>query len=169
MNPQNRLRLGSGLFRLKADAVWIVSAGLLVCALLWPRPAGAVLGEPAASVRADQATMAGSSMTSTTRANYSVEQIGTPWGTVVNEYLSPDGLVFAISWRGPRPPDLSQMLGSYFSDYQAALNQSHQMRRQLRVKSATVVVETGGHMRDLWGRAYVPSLIPSGVTTEEIR
>ncbi len=108
-------------------------------------------------------------MTSTPHANYTLERISTPWGTVVNEYVSADGTVFAISWRGPRPPDLSQMLGSYFSDYQTALAQTRQMRRQLRVDTRSVVVQTGGHMRDLWGRAFVPSLMPSGVSTEEIR
>ncbi len=161
-------RRALALFRSKTAAVSILSAGVFACVLLPAGPAGAVLGEPAASVRADQARMAGSA-TSTTHANYTVERITTPSGTVVNEYVGPDGTVFAVSWRGPRPPDLSQMLGSYFSDYRAALDQTRQMRRQLRVKSATVVVETGGHMRDLWGRAYVPSLMPSGVTTEEIK
>ena len=35
---------------------------------------------------------------------YTVEQISTSAGVTVNEYLSPNGTVFAVSWRGPRPP-----------------------------------------------------------------
>jgi hypothetical protein len=31
------------------------------------------------------------------------------------------------------------------------------------------VVETGGHMRDLRGRAYLPSLLPPDVSADEIQ
>jgi hypothetical protein len=154
--------------RLRTGALSLIVFAVIAAAALWPRPAGAVLGEPAASVKADQSRMSGTT-TSMPQPNYTVEQISTPWGTVVNEYVAPDGTVFAVSWRGPRPPDLSRMLGSYYSEYQTALAQTHQMRRQLRIETSKVVVQTGGHMRDLWGRAFVPSLMPSGVTSQEIK
>ena len=72
----------------------------------------------------------------------------------VKEYLSPNGTVFAVSWRGPRPPDLSQLLGSYFAEYQTAAAAPHAQRGHLLVQTENLVVETSGHMRDLRGRAY---------------
>ena len=100
---------------------------------------------------------------------YTVEQISTPAGVTVNEYLSPNGTVFAVSWRGPRPPDLSQLLGSYFAEYQTAAASAHAQRRPSFIQSENLVVETGGHMRDLRGRAYVPALLPPGLSADDIQ
>ncbi len=152
----------------RLNTALLAAIAALICTSLWARTAYAVLGAPARSVIDDQALLAGS-LASSTHPNYTVEQISTPSGTVVNEYVSSGGTVFAVSWRGPRPPDLSNLLGPYFTEFQAAASQGHQQRGQLRVETGTVVVETGGHMRDLRGRAYVPSLIPAGVTTDEIQ
>jgi hypothetical protein len=35
--------------------------------------------------------------------------------------------------------------------------------------SANIVVEKEGHMRDVKGRAYLPSAIPDGVTLEDLQ
>jgi hypothetical protein len=37
------------------------------------------------------------------------------------------------------------------------------------VAAAHVVVDRWGHMRDLHGRAWIPDLVPQGVTLDEIR
>lgn len=87
----------------------------------------------------------------------------------VNEYLSSSGTVFAISWRGPRPPDLSELLGSYFTEYQTAAASPHIQRHHLFVTTKDLVVEAGGHMRDLRGRAYVPALLPPGMSADQIQ
>jgi hypothetical protein len=42
-------------------------------------------------------------------------------------------------------------------------------RRSRSIRTDRVVVEHGGHMRSLTGRAYDPSLVPSGVSPEEIQ
>jgi hypothetical protein len=100
---------------------------------------------------------------------YTVEQISIPTGVTVNEYLSSSGTVFAVSWRGPRPPDLSQLFGSYFAAYQTAAAAPQKQRGHLLVQTENLVVETGGHVRDLRGRAYVPALLPPGVSVDEIQ
>jgi hypothetical protein len=146
-----RFALGAGLF----------------CVLLPSETGYCVLGGSAASVKTDQLRMNGS-MAAENHGDYTVDQITTPYGTVVNEYIS-NGTVFAVSWRGPRPPDLSQLLGSYFAEYKAAAGQPHQARRRLMVKTQQLVVEADGHMRDLHGRAYVPALLPSGFTASDIQ
>jgi hypothetical protein len=37
------------------------------------------------------------------------------------------------------------------------------------VRGSEVVVETAGHMRDMWGRAFLPAMLPSGVDQSEIQ
>jgi hypothetical protein len=148
---------------------------------LFPGLASATLGEPAQSVAADQQAFGGrlqilgppqfeeeQSRQPSLPESYKVEQISTEAGVTVNEYISANGTVFAVSWRGPRPPDLSQLLGSYFTEFEAAAAAPHP-QRHLVLKTPELVVETGGHMRDLRGRAYIPSLLPPNLSTEEIR
>jgi Protein of unknown function (DUF2844) len=155
---------------------------LLATLSLFPARAIATLGDPAQSIAADQQVLGGQlkaigpqqyeseeRQQPSSPDSYTVEQISTPAGVTVNEYVSSSGNVFAVSWRGPRPPDLSQLLGSYFSEYQTAVAAPHPQRRHLVVRTQDLVVETGGHMRDLRGRAYIPSMLPTNVSTEEIR
>jgi hypothetical protein len=156
---------------------------LLAIALvaLFHQVAAATLGESAQSIAADQKALGGQLQTlgpeqfqaeeqqlPSSPDSYTVEQISTPMGLIVKEYVTPTGTVFAVSWRGPRPPDLSQLLGAYFTEYQTAAAAPHRQQRHLVLRTPGLVVETGGHMRDLRGRAYIPSLIPVNVSTEDI-
>jgi hypothetical protein len=157
---------------------------IVVMSTFAPKLAMATLGEPAQSVAADQSILGGQVRTLSrqefqmehgrhvsplSKAPYTVEQISTPPGVTVDEYVSSNGTVFAVSWRGPRPPNLSQLLGSYFTEYQTAAASPHARRRGLVVQTPKLVVETGGHMRDLWGRAYLPGSLPPGVSADEIQ
>jgi Protein of unknown function (DUF2844) len=143
-------------------------AANLAAAVVLVRSARAALGETADSVRVDRSALHGELAASSHR-DFTIQRISTPAGIVVNEYVSGAGTVFAVSWRGPRPPDLSKLLGSYFAEYRDAAAKPNPQRRHLRIQTEHVVVESGGHMGDLWGRAYVPSLLPSGVSVEEIK
>jgi hypothetical protein len=89
----------------------------------------------------------------------------------VREYLSPAGKVFAIAWQGPWLPDLQQLLGSYFTQYQQAARAAKQRpgRAPVSIHQSSLVVEQSGHMRGFVGRAYLTDQIPSGVTEESIR
>jgi hypothetical protein len=154
----------------------ILSVGATLC--LFAPTASATLGEAAQSIAEDQRVLGGEVQVPARQAQqheaatpeaYTVEQISTPAGVIVNEYVTPDGTVFAVSWRGPRPPDLSQLLGSYFNEFKSAAAAPGRQQRHLYVKTQGLVVETGGHMRDLHGRAYIPSLLPPNVSTEDIR
>lgn len=103
---------------------------------------------------------------------YSVEQMTTPAGIAVNEYVSPDGRVFAVTWRGRRPPDLAMLLGAYFAQYQDAAKAGGLTAHGLHhasVRGSDVVVETAGHMRDMWGRAFLPAMLPAGMRESEIQ
>jgi len=152
--------------RLSAILLW-VGTTILVTTL----PAFAGLGEDVISVQADQAHMQGALRTTETQA-YTLQEIQGATGTVVREYVSPAGKVFAVAWQGPFPPDMKQILASYFSQYQQAAQaqaSAHKGRRRFMVELPGLVVEAGGHMRSFAGRAYVPDMLPQGVSVEAIR
>ena len=130
----------------------------------------AVLGEPVSAVETDRVALAGQ-LSMIPAQLYTIQEITTS-ELVVREYVSRD-TVFAVAWRGRRPPNLVSLLGSYFQEYQeaaaAGASNGPRMRRMTRIQGARVVVETGGHPGDIRGRAYIPSLLPSGVTKEMIQ
>ena len=85
-------------------------------------------------------------------------------GTIVHEYLSAKGDVYAVTWRGPRKPDLTELLGGYF----AQLSTPAQGRRRgghhhVQLNGQDFVVQSSGHNNFFSGRAWVPSLVPAGV------
>jgi Protein of unknown function (DUF2844) len=130
--------------------------------------AWAVLGEYANSVASDQQRMHGQ-IREIVRQGYSVRQITAADGAVTNEYVSPAGMVFAVSWQGPFMPDLRQLLGSYFAQFQQAPRSSARRHSPMIVRTKQLVVVSGGHMRSFHGSAYVPSLVPANVSAEDLR
>ena len=130
----------------------------------------ASLGGDARSVQADTAHM-GATLNQSTAGKYQIHELQSPAGTVVTEYLSSSGTVFAVTWHGPFMPDMQQILGSYFQQYSSALSsQSRQYgHHPLNIKQQGLVVQTSGHMRAHWGRVYVPALLPEGVTEEQLQ
>ncbi len=145
-----------------------IALGVLVGMLLGIAPAWAVLGEYESSVALDQQSMRGE-VRAVVRQGYALHQIAAGNRAVVNEYVSPKGVVFGISWQGPTMPNLQQLLGSYFGDFQQAAQSRTRRRGPLVVKTDKVVIESGGHMRFFNGRAYVPSLLPANVTPEVVQ
>jgi hypothetical protein len=147
-------------------AVRTVLVGLST--LLLAEPSWAVLGESVGSVALDQRRLRGE-LRSRAGEGFSEYEIAGADGTVVRQYASPAGRVFAVSWRGPFVPNLAQLLGSYFPDFQQAVRSVPRRRGPLVVRSGRLVVETGGHVRDLHGRAYIPDELPPGVSEGGVR
>lgn len=132
-------------------------------------PAFAGLGGDAASVEADVAKMKGQAR-ATPVAGYTMSEITLPSGTVVHEFVSSEGKVFAVSWKGMAVPDLSQTLGTYFAEYKAAATATpHAGHHNLTVQQPDLVVRTGGHMRNWYGQAYVLSLLPPNFSLDDIK
>jgi hypothetical protein len=141
-----------------------------VCLVALNLPALASLGGNLDSVGADRVHM-NARITVSPNDNFNVHQIQAPEGTVVDEYVSSTGTVFAVAWHGQFVPDMQQIMGTYFDQYSAAL-QSQQKgygHRPLNIKQSGLVVQTGGHMRDYFGRAYIPSLLPQGFNPDKIQ
>ena len=155
-----------GSIRLKMLAMTV---GLAIVATAMP--AWGSLGGDAASIQADQLHMQGS-RTMKTAESYTMHEIQAANGTVVREYLSAEGKVFAIAWHGPWIPDMHQLLGSYFDQY-AQANQAqrsvHMRRGPILINQPGLVVQIGGHPRAFTGRAYVPEMLPSGVGAGNIQ
>src|SRR5580692_10969129 len=149
------------------------ATGLALCAALAATsvtlPAFAALGGDASSVDADVAKMKAQAQ-ATPVNGYTVSQMTLPTGTVVKEYVSVEGKVFAVTWKGPSVPNLQQTLGTYFAAFQAAGSVPHGANHhQLRVQQSDFVLQTGGHMRAWRGAAYVPSLLPPNFSLDDIK
>jgi hypothetical protein len=138
--------------------------------LFWSLQSVAALGGDVSTVQADVAHMQGS-LRITSANSYAIHEIQVPSGTVVREYLSPAGKVFAIAWQGPYLPDIKQLLGSYFASYQQALQTKTQRsgRVPFSIRQSNLIVQQAGHMRAFAGRAYLVDQFPAGVTAESIR
>lgn len=150
----------------------IAAAG--AAAFLIAAPAAAALGGTADSVQADAVALkTQAAPRAAGQAAYTVQRLSLDNGTVVDEYLSSagaaPGTVFALSWKGPRQPDLAQLLGSYYGEYQAAYAQPHVHTNHVRIEGANLRYSAGGHMRAYWGSAYAPALLPAGLSTGELK
>jgi hypothetical protein len=130
-------------------------------------PAFAALGGDATSVQTDLVRMKGA-LRITSSAAFTVHEIATSNGTVVREYLSLDGKVFAVSWRGPGIPDLRQMLGNYYAQYEQAASAPQNSHHRLMIERPGLVVQSSGHMRAFFGRAWAPDLLPQNFSVSDI-
>jgi Protein of unknown function (DUF2844) len=171
-------------------------------ALLWlPLGASATLGGNAATVDADRAafglaapasspapatgtgtgmssgtgaaTAATAAVTSTTLPGTTVQTLTLPSGTVVREYLSTAGVVFAVAWQGPVLPQLRPLLGAdNFSQYTEAVTAAQTSgggHGAAGVSLPGLVVNSSGHMGAFFGRAWLPPSLPAGVSASDIQ
>ncbi|WP_367949005.1 DUF2844 domain-containing protein [Paraburkholderia sp. NMBU_R16] len=115
---------------------------------------------------------ASSTRSSIASPSYRVQETTFPVGTVVREYIDADGKVFGIAWRGPFAPNLSALLGTYFSQYKSAV-EAQRARRPGRgpvaVEQSGLVVHSLGHMGAYSGQAYLSTELPSGVSADDIQ
>ena len=139
----------------------------LIAALI-PHVASATLGQPEITVQSDVAHAHAVIRSSEDRSSYRVHEIQLPSGTVMREFVAPNGNVFAVAWQGPTRPDLRQALGLYFGAFASAPRSKFSDRRDVQIQQGDLVLQSGGHMRALSGRAYLQSAIPSGVSLGDL-
>jgi Protein of unknown function (DUF2844) len=141
----------------------------LIGALLMQAPAAAHLGGDIPSVNVDRAVLHAQLRTTST-SQYNLHEISIAPGTLVREYATPQGTVFAVTWQGPLPANLHQLLGGYYAQYQSAVAVQSRagMHRQLNVAQPDLVVQSTGRLRAFRGKAYVPSLVPAGVSVGDL-
>lgn len=132
-------------------------------------PGWAGLGGRVDSVAADQDRFRGTRKLVQMRGGFTIHEIARADGTLIKEYVSSAGAVFGVSWQGPVIPDLSQLLGSYFPEFQSSVQSKPGRRRAAVVRNSDLVVESAGHMRAFHGRAYLNSQLPAGLSGEAIQ
>ena len=146
--------------------------GALLLAGEAPLPARAALGDTVASVQADRVSMKGQLRTRS-EPGYSVQEITAANGVLVREFVSPSGVVFAVSWSGRAMPDLQQTLGTYFAQYRTSVAAQRATGQRsghhhVEIRAPSLVVHSGGHMRQYFGMAYVPSLVPQNLSISDL-
>ena len=92
-------------------------------------------------------------------------------GTQVQEFVTPAGRVFAVSWRGPVLPDLRSILGDYIHIFHRHIEASRQTGLRggpVNMAQQGLVLRSSGRMGHFSGHAYVPALVPVGVNIHEL-
>jgi hypothetical protein len=107
---------------------------------------------------------------STPAANYVRRETTLPSGTVVREYISATGTVFAVAWAGPFMPDLKSLLGVHFDTLVAeAAKTSAASRSSVIINRPDVVIRSGGRMGAFQGSAWIPAALPAGFSADDVR
>jgi hypothetical protein len=131
----------------------------------------AVLGGDITSIQSDRTQMHGTVQLKHA-GEYAVHEIQASRGRIVREYVSARGRVFAVTWHGPSHPDFRQLLGGYFDQFQSAIQQARRERRPrgpVLIELPGFVIQSGGHMRGFFGKAYLPDRVPQGVAVDDLQ
>ncbi len=136
---------------------------ILFMLMMATTPAWAALGSNVASVDADVQAFNGQH-TLVAKTGFNLHQITMQDGSVINEYVSPAGTVFGVSWRGHRIPNFHQLLGTYLTNMQQGQRTNVIPRRAVTIQGTDFMLTSFGRMMNYQGRAWVPSLIPSTLT-----
>ncbi len=142
-------------------------ACVFVVALVLARPASAALGETTASIARDKAAMRGVQQI-TPMQSYDVHRLVDPIGGVVHEYADRAGNVFAVTWHGQHSPDLKSLLGAYYGRYVAAASLHRTGHHLVTIHAPDLVLSVVHFQRSVYGRAYLPARLPSGVSKADL-
>ncbi len=153
--------------RVRASAAAVL---LVVAPSLWAKDS---LGEIHSSVSGANAApnviTAGARHLLAQKVRYSVDEVQLADGSRIHKYLAENGQIFAVSWNTLYKPDLSLLLGEYFSSYAGAAKLSAQqggIHRQFHHDANDLVVQSGGHLHVFSGYAYLRSQLPAGVSPQ---
>ncbi|POB00445.1 hypothetical protein C2134_01450 [Chromobacterium sinusclupearum] len=100
---------------------------------------------------------------------YTVQDSLDASGRQIRQYVSLDGTVFAVAWSGQTHPDLQSLLGDYFPAFQQAQRNNRSGRNVLRGQVGSFVVHSYGRMGAFNGFAYDSTLLPAGVTPDQLK
>ena len=139
--------------------VCLLLATRLALAALSDQPADATTSTPVQKTAAT--TAAGAPYTDISRTLRNKTQ--------VHEFANAAGTVFAVTWSGPFKPDLKNLLGRHFEQFQKGEGKRTGNRTHERLDTGDMVVVSTGHMGAFEGRAWLPSQLPAGFDPEEMK
>jgi hypothetical protein len=137
------------------------ATGQVASAALAPS-ASTIPSSPSTLLRANPASTAAS-------APYTARETRDADGVTIREYILPTNVVFAVTWQGPVRPDMSALLGSYFANFVSAGEAGALGTGPLIEHNSAVHIESAGRAGNVFGKAYVPRLVPTGVRVEDLQ
>lgn len=144
-------------------------ATLLLALVLHALPAAATLGGDEGSVEADRLALQATADRRDDPAGYRVVTLTLANGNHCREYLGSDSRVFAVAWDGPRPPDLSQLLGpAFFETYSDALRARREHRGTVSLRLPAFSIQARAGARAYAGSAWMPAALPAGVAASDL-
>ncbi len=178
-SPSDKWEVSNLLLRVRLHRLFwtefirfVVLAGAMGCCadVAW-----AVLGKVPSAAPATASTTTPTRRLAATSAPrsglYTVQEVLLETGTSVQEFTNAAGVVFAVVWRGPVLPDLSVLLGDYFTTFKIEMEQARAQGKRgspASVAHDKLVVRSAGRMRNFSGYAYAPELIPVGVNISDV-
>ena len=143
--------------------------------LCMPMYAFATLGQNTASIATDAAQLGVETAdmqtikaeSSAGIESYSVYRMTTLSGVEIKQFVSNDK-VFAMVWQGESVPNLIQLLGKYFHDYESATPKYKSLTLQ-SIEQQDFIAYFGNARGRYYGKALVPSLMPEGLNYTSIK
>ena len=149
---------------------FLLAAALGLAAWLFAPACLAVLGQDVSTIDTDRQQLHSAAVQRSTHAAYTVHEMTAPSGTLVREYVSPSGAVFAITWSGPTIPNLQQLMGVHFATMANSPRRQSGGRGHMHLEDGPLVVESTGRARsNFQGRAYLSNALPPGTSADEIQ
>lgn len=149
------------------SGILVLNAETARAALGQPPSRPAASAAPASSPKARQLAATPTLQSSL----YTRHEVQLDNGTTVWEFATPAGVVFAVQWRGPVLPDLSHLLGDYFKTFHQETAQARAVGRHgspVNIERHDLVIRSNGRMRNFFGHAYAPDLVPAGVVVTDV-
>jgi hypothetical protein len=149
---------------------WILRRVVILSVILVPAASYALLGSKKGVRTGDAQALLSATQKVRETAFYSIYETKSE-GYTLKEFVSKEGIVFGLAWKGQQPPDLNSLLGkTQRQAYQKTLKQNPRPRGRYlsSIRTGDIVVETGGHMRAVGGRAYLTSKIPQEISPSDV-
>lgn len=147
-------------------------AGALFAALfaaLTPAVSHATLGAAPTPTASTPSMLLAATRPTAAMTSYTMQETNNADGVTVREYVLPNNVVFAVTWEGPVRPDMTALLGSYFSNF-ANPTADRPMGVSASIQSeGDFRVESFGRPGHFFGKAYLPRLTPANLNVDDLR
>jgi len=147
---------------------WLRHCALALAACVITLPAQAGLGEHQTSIQRDHLAIRGSSVQVTQSVHYALHTVTAPTGAQLHEYVARSGTVFATTWSGRTLPNLKNILGTHYARYQQVIAVPHSNHHVLNIRDGDFVLYMRKTQQGFRVAAYVPTLIPQGITPADL-